>query len=224
MQNFGQNNLSRTSILTELSGGIAELGEAFAIILNDMVVQSGIPNPKGEIFEIVDKSWKNLANKPDKTQDDIKKLDDELYSEINTLAKSYLLFIAKNVQNSTGKLNYNEYEKYLLKYRFGRYDVMNRPDYLAKVKVQIRNAFNKISSHGEKTGDDIIDKDDMAAYIYALGVKSRRDENGKFCGFLINGDIEPENYAICESNLFEPDDNLFSIKLRTAYKILHGEL
>ena len=48
MQNFGQNpqkNLSRTSILTELSNGNVELGEAFALILSDMVVQSGITNP-----------------------------------------------------------------------------------------------------------------------------------------------------------------------------------
>lgn len=50
MQNFGQNassfNTARTSILTELSGGNAELGEAFALIINDMVMQSGITNPK----------------------------------------------------------------------------------------------------------------------------------------------------------------------------------
>ena len=45
MQNFGQNT-QRTSILKELSGGNVELGEAFALIINDMVVQSGITNPK----------------------------------------------------------------------------------------------------------------------------------------------------------------------------------
>ena len=50
MQNFGQNassfNTARTSILTELSGGNAELGEAFALIINDMVMQSGYNQPK----------------------------------------------------------------------------------------------------------------------------------------------------------------------------------
>ena len=56
MQNFGQNpqkNLSRTSILTELSNGNVELGEAFALILSDMVVQSGITNPESEPFDVV---------------------------------------------------------------------------------------------------------------------------------------------------------------------------
>ena len=78
MQNFGQNpqnNISRTSILTELSGGNAELGEAFALIINDMVVQSGITNPEAEPFDVVPDSWRALANKPDKTPEDIKTLD-----------------------------------------------------------------------------------------------------------------------------------------------------
>jgi len=224
MQYFEQNNLSEKTILTELSGGNAELGEAFALALNDMVVQAGITNPKAYPFEITNKSWKSLAQKENKTNDEIKKLDEEFFKSINLLSKSYLLFIAKNTQNRTGKINYIEYEKYLLKYRFGRYDVMKRPDYLKKVKAQIKNAFDKISAHGENSGDDIIDKDDMAAFIYALSVKSKHDENNKFCGFTINGDIEPENYAVCENLLFEADDNLFSIKLRTAYKILHGQL
>ena len=45
MQNFGG---ARTSILTELPNGNSELGEAFAYVINDMVVQSGITNPKAE--------------------------------------------------------------------------------------------------------------------------------------------------------------------------------
>ena len=77
MQNFGQNpqkNLSRTSILTELSNGNVELGEAFALILSDMVVQSGITNPESEPFDVVPDSWRKLAAKPEKTPDDIIKM------------------------------------------------------------------------------------------------------------------------------------------------------
>ena len=44
MQNFGQNP-QRTSILQELSEANTELGEAVALIFNEMVVQSGITNP-----------------------------------------------------------------------------------------------------------------------------------------------------------------------------------
>ena len=70
MQYFEQNNLSEKTILTELSGGNAELGEAFALALNDMVVQAGITNPKAYPFEITNKSWKSLAQKENKTNDE----------------------------------------------------------------------------------------------------------------------------------------------------------
>ena len=229
MQNFGQNaspfNTARTSILTELSRGNAELGEAFALIINDMVTQSGITNPKAEPFEVVPPSWKKLASKENKTQEDIKQLDEILKEEIQSLAESYLLFMAKESRNLTGKLDYNQYEMFMLKYRFGHYNVMNRPDYMAKVKAQLKTAFDKISAHGEPTGGDrLIDKSDMSAFVYAITTKSRRDENNKFLGFEINGIIEPEEYAVSEKQLFENEDNLFSVKLRTAYKIVNNTL
>ena len=102
---------------------------------------------------------------------------------------------------------------------------MNRPDYMTKVKAQLKTAFDKISAHGESTGGDrLIDKSDMSAFVYAITTKSRRDENNKFSGFEINGIIEPEEYAVSEKQLFETEDNLFSVKLRTAYKILNNTL
>lgn len=225
MQNFGQNsqsNLARTSILTELSSGNVELGEAFALILADMVVQSGITNPDAEPFDVVPDSWRKLAAKPDKTDADIKRLDESFKEEVQVLAESYLLFMANEVGNKTGKLQYDEYEAYMLKYRFGRYDVMNKPEYLKLVKEQIKNAFNKISAHGESSGDNLIDKIDMATFIYALSTKTKRDENDHFVGFEINGIIKPEDYAVNEHNLFLADDNLFSIKLRVAYSMLNN--
>ena len=227
MQNFGQNsqsNLSRTSILSELSNGNVELGEAFALILADMVTQSGIPNPDAEPFDVVPDSWRVLAAKADKTPEDIKKLDDSFKEEVQILAESYLLYIAKVVGNKTGKLQYSEYEAYMLKYRFGRYDIMNKPEYLKQVKIQIQNAFAKISAHGETSGDNLIDKVDMATFIFAVSTKSRRDENDHFVGFEINGIIKPEDYAVNEHNLFLPDDNLFSIKLRVAYNSLNNKV
>ena len=221
MQNFGDN---RTSILSELSNGNAELGEAFALIINDMVVQSGITNPKAETFEVTTPSWRKLADKPDKTPEEIEKLDKDFKGTVCELAESYLLFIAKQTKNLTGKIDYAQYEAYMLKYRFGHYDIMNKPEYLNKVKTQIRNAFNKLSTHGESQGDNLIDKHDMAAYIYALATRAKRDESGKFTGFQINGIITPEEYAVNERNLFEAEDNLISLKLRIAYKILNNKL
>ncbi len=223
MQEFGQNT-QRTSILNELSGGNAELGEAFALIIADMVMQTGITNPEAEMFDVVPDSWRTLASKPDKNPDDIKKLDETLKEEIQLLAESYLLFMARQARNLTGKLDYAQYESYMLKYRFGRYDVMNKPEYLKKIKAQIKVAFDKISAHGESSGDGLIDKHDMAAFIYAISTKSRRDDKGNFAGFEINGLIKPEDYALNEKLLFEPEDNLFSIKLRVAYKAMNNQL
>lgn len=220
MQNFGQ-NIQRTTILSELSGGNVELGEAFALLINDMVMQSGITNPKAEPFDVVPNSWRQLADKPNKTPDEIKELDDVFKEEVRLLAESYLLYIARETRNLTGKIDYAQFEAFMLKYRFGRYDVMNRPDYLTKIKLQIKNAFDKIASHGESKKDNIIDKHDMAAYIFALSTKSRRDANNNFLGFEINGLIKPEDYAVCEHDLFDPNDNLFSVKLRVAYKTLN---
>ena len=111
----------------------------------------------------------------------------------------------------------------MLKHRFGRYDVMNKPEYITQVKGQIRIAFNKLSAHGEQSGDDLIDKHDMAAFIYALATRSRRDTNGNFAGFEINGFIKPEEYAVSEHDLFENSDNLFSVKLRVAYQMLNNK-
>lgn len=220
MQNFGR-GLQRTSILTELSDANAELGEAVALILSEMVVQSGITNPKAQNFEVVSDSWRKLASTEGKTPEQLAKLDKTYKQEVLSIAQSYLLFMARETKNLTGKLEYGQYEAYMLKYRFGKYDIMNKPEYLKKVKAQIRNAFNKISKHGEATGDDLIDKQDMAAFIYALSTKSKRNSDGNFVGFEINGIITPEEYAVSEHELFEPDDNLFSVKLRIAYKTLY---
>lgn len=222
MQNYGN---SRTLILSELPNGNSELGEAFAMVINSMVVQSGITNPNGEDFDVVSKKWRELAAKADKTAEDLEKLDKIFKDNINELAQSYLLYIAKQVGNTTGKLTYDDYEKYMFKYRFGHYDIENKREYINKVKMMLNIAFKKLSGHGEITGgDDLIDKYDMASFIYAISTKVQRDENNKFKGFAIDGIITPLNYSVDENNLFQPEDNLFSMKLRIAYKALNNQL
>ncbi len=214
------NNAKNTNILTELSGGVSELGEAFALVLNDMVVQSGITNPKAEPFQVVPNSWRKLAEKPDKTPEDIEFLDKTLYDEIYTLSQSYLLFIAKEVKNKTGKINYDEYETFMMKYRFGHYTQMNYSKYMDEVKAQLKIAFDKISAGGRDESDGLIDKFDMAVFIYVLLTKSDRGENDQFKGFKINGIITPFDYAVSEKLLFEDKNNLLNIKFKVAYEVL----
>ena len=222
MQNFGQ-NFNKTTILNELSGGSTELGEAFAVIIDNMVYQTGITNPKAEPFQVVPESWLKLAAKPDKTQEDIQTLDNKIKEEINFLAISFLLYIAKETKNLTGKLEYQQYEAYMIKHRFGRYNISHNMEYMTKIKKEIRIAFDKIAGHGEKENDGLIDKYDMAAFLYALCTKSSHSEDGKFTGFEINGMFTAEEYATNEACLFKEGDNIFSIKLRTAYKVLNNK-
>lgn len=220
--NFGQ-NFNKTVILNELSGANAELGEAFASVVDEMVYQTGITNPKAEPYNVMPTSWINLASKENKTPDDVQELDKRIKEEINNLAISYLFYMAKETKNLTGKLEYQQYEAYMMKHRFGRYNITHNMEYLSKIKKQIRTAFDKISGHGEKENDALIDKYDMASFIYALCTKSSHDDNGNFTGFIIDGKFTAEEYAVNENNLFEEGDNLFSIKLRTAYKVLYNK-
>ena len=221
MENFG--NRKVTTIQSELPDANYELGQGFAFAINDMVVQSGITNPKASPLDIVPPSWKKLANTDPMTTDIIKKLDEVLFGEINLLAQSYLLFIARETKNTTGQITLEQYEEFLFKYRFGHYSVMNRANYTDEVKAKIKIAFGKIVSHGTQEKDhDVITKEDMAYFIYALMTNSRRNEKDEFIGFSINGTIKPEDYALNEHFLFEDRDNLFSGKLRIAYKAMNG--
>ncbi len=218
-------NLSkRSSLLSELSGGNFELGRAFALTLNDMVVQSGLRNPKALTYEVMSPSWKKLSKKAGKTKEDNEKLSSEFNAVIRDLAKSYLLFIARETGNLTGKIDYAQYEAYLMKYRFGHYSVMNKPEYIAEVKSKIRIAFDKICTFGEDKLPEVrlIDKERMATFLYALTIKSNRDENNEFKGFKIEGTIEPREYVVNEHLLFEKGENLFSMKLQVAYKMLNN--
>lgn len=217
-------NIPNNTIFQELSNGNAELGEAFALDLHNMVKINGLPNPNALPFEITPTSWKTLVKKTDKTPEEIKKLDTVLINSIYEIAESYLLFICRKMQNKTGKINYQEYEKYILESKYIKAGILNNPQFLNKVKNHLTNAFKKISAHGEETGgDDLIDKHDMASYIYAIMNKTKR-ENDKFSGFEIDGSIDPKELSLCESLLFEPENNMMSLKLRIGYKFLKGEL
>ncbi len=222
MQNTGGDH-SKNLVFTELSNGNRELGEAFAADLSNMVAITGLQNPKAIPFEVLPPSWKSLAAKEDKSDEDIKKLDSVFTKSIYELAESYLLFICTKVQNTTGKINASEYEKFILDSKYMKAGILNNPQYLSKVKANIKNMFAKISAHGEESGDNLIDKHDMAAYIYAIMNKAKRVDN-KFSGFEVNGLIEPMELSVCESLLCEEEDNLMSLKLRVGFKFLNGTL
>lgn len=197
-----------------------EFGEAFFDLTNRMVVQDGIPYSKIGDFEIVSPSWRKLANKDNKTSDDMKKLDEDYKTEICDLADSCMIFMCAKVGNKSYKLTLDEYKKFLELTNVDKFAVPVDKIELEGYNKKIETQFKKLANHGEETGDDLIDNKDFAAYIYALDLKSQYDENNKFSGFILNGKITPLDFATAYTQLKEDSDNMFSLKLRNAYKNL----
>lgn len=197
-----------------------ELGEVFFGILNSMLVRDGIPFPGAEPFELVSKKWRILADKENKTPEEIKKLDEDYKMEIRDLADSCILYICAKVGNKSYQLTLEEYKKFLSLVNLDKDAIPNDKNSLALYNEKIKNQFTKIANHGESSGDNLIDNKDFAAFLYALDMKVERDENDKFKGFYLNGKITPINYALAYKELKDSENNLTSLKLRHAYKNL----
>jgi len=197
-----------------------ELGEAFFEITNSMVVQGGIPFSRIGDFEIVSPSWRKLADKENKTPADIEKIDHDYKEEIKDLADSCVLYMSAKIGAKTYTFGFEEYKKFLQATGVEKglipTDRLEQENYYKKVQVM----FKKLANHGEANGDNMLDNKDMAAYIYALDLKSKHSETNEFQGFYLNGKITPVDYAVAYNHLREEDDNMFTLKLRQAYKIL----
>lgn len=197
-----------------------ELGEAFFEITDKMVVQDGIPFSRIGDFEIVSPSWRKLADKPDKTSQELKKVDEDYKIEIRDLADSCVIYMSAKIGNKSYKFSLDDYKKFVSQRNILPNDKVELEAFNKKIAIQ----FKKLANHGEESGDELIDNKDIAAYIYALDMKSERDENEKFKGFYLNGKITPMNYAMAYQQLKEDSDNMFSLKLRHAYKNLFGDV
>ena len=197
-----------------------ELGEAFFEIINKMVIRDGVPFSRIGDFEIVSPSWRKLADKEQKTPDEIKKVDEDYKMEIRDLADSCMIYMAAKCGNKNYNITLEEYKIFLTQTNVDKTAIPNDKTELENYNKRIETQFKKIANHGEQTGDDLIDNKDFAAFIYALDMKSERDENNNFKGFILNGKITPMNYAIAYRELKEEADNMISFKLRQAYKNL----
>ena len=199
-----------------------ELGEAFFEIINKMVVRDGIPFSRIGDFEIVSPNWRKLADKKDKSPDEIKKIDDDYRMEIRDLADSCMVYMGAKTNNKTYKFTLDDYKNFLVSTNVDKFAIPNDKAEIENYNKKIEIQFKKIANHGEETGDNLIDNKDFAAFIYALDMKSERDENNNFKGFILNGKITPMDYAIAYRELKEDSDNMISFKLHQAYKNLFG--
>lgn len=197
-----------------------ELGESFFEIVNNMVMEGGITLSKVGEYDFLSPSWRKLANKPDKTDEDLKKIDSDYKSELINLADSCILFMSAKLKKRDYKFNFEEYKKFI--------NVVDRDitpldsNTLKIYNKQLQTAFLKIANHGEENGDNLIDRYDWAAYIYSLDLTVERDDKNEFSGFSLNGKITPINYALSYNQLREDKDNMASLKLRQAYQNLFG--
>ncbi len=199
-----------------------ELGETFFAFLNTMLVRDGIPYPNADDFDFVSPKWRALADKENKSPEELKRLDDDYKMEIRDLADSCILYMGNKIGNKTYRISFEEYKRFIMLVNIDKSAIPNDKAAMGFFDTKIKNQFTKIANHGEVDGDNLIDNKDFAAFIYALDMKVTRDENDKFTGFVLNGKITPMNYAMAYKELKEADDNMTSIKLRQAYKMLYG--
>ena len=197
-----------------------ELGEAFFEMVSKMVIRDGIPFPHMEPFDMVSPKWRQLADKENKTPEELKKLDVDYKTEIIDMADSYTIFISAKTGNKSYNFTLDDYKKFVE--QTGLFAMPKDASQIETHKKNIETRFRKLANHGEKTGDNIIDNKDIAAYIYALDLKSEKDENNNFKGFYLNGKITPMNYALAYKMLFDENETLFDTKLRHAYINLFG--
>ena len=197
-----------------------ELGEAFFEITNSMVIKDGIPFSRIGDFELVSPSWHKLADKPDKSPQDIQKIDEDYKTEIKDLADSCIIYMAAKINSKKYSFTFDEYKLFLQATNAGKNTIPVDKAELEVYNSEIKNLFKKLANHGETAGDDLIDHKDMAAYIYALDLKAKHSENNEFQGFYLNGKITPLDYAVAYKHLREDGENMFTLKLRQAYKIL----
>lgn len=200
-----------------------ELGEAFFEGINKMLVKDGIPYPKAEDYMFLSKKWRELADKPNKTPEEIQKVDTDYKTEIKDLGDSCMIYMASKVNNKSFQINLEEYKQFLAMTNIDPeaipVDKVKLDEYNQKIKCQ----FTKIANHGKDSGDNLIDNKDLAAFVYALDMKSTHDANNKLTGFILNGKITPISYGVAYAELKQPEDNITAYKLRSAYKYLFEE-
>ena len=197
-----------------------ELGEAFFEIVHKMVLKDGVPFSAVGDFDFLSPSWRKLADKENKTEDDLKKLDEDYKMEIRDLADSCILYMSAKIKKRDYSFNFNEFQQVIN--ITDKHLIPNDSIAYTEFNKGLEQAFKKLANHGEENGDNIIDNKDWAAYIYALDLKAERNENNEFSGFSLNGKITPMNYAVMYKQLRETQDNMACLKLRQAYKNLFG--
>lgn len=180
--------------------GDAKTGKAAAQTLDNML-RSGT----GEI-NFTSEEWRELAAKPNKTPEEIQKLDTEYNTNIQKLGNSMTKYISETFANG-GDIDSAAFMQ------FQNNGAMNLEGLTAEEKSTLETsnqiAFNRI----DVNGDGKIDNKEMTAFMHALDFD---DKN------RMGGVIKAEDYYNCASQLDDPNQNLLDTKINYCYNKLYG--
>lgn len=181
--------------------GDAKTGKVAADVLDNMLTSG-----TGEIPFTSD-TWRELANKPNKTADDIKKLDIEYNTNIKKLGSSMAKYISETFANG-GDIDSAAFLK------FQNNGAMNLEGLTAEGKSILETSNEIAFKRIDVNGDGKIDSKEMSAFMHALDF----DENNK-----MGGVIKAEDYVKTASQLDDPNKNLLDTKIAYCYNKLYGE-
>ena len=180
--------------------GDAKTGKAAAQTLDNMLTSG-----TGEI-NFTSEEWRELAAKPNKTPEEIQKLDTEYNTNIQKLGNSMTKYISETFANG-GDIDSAAFMQ------FQNNGAMNLEGLTAEEKSTLETsnqiAFNRI----DVNGDGKIDNKEMTAFMHALDFD---DKN------RMGGVIKAEDYYNCASQLDDPNQNLLDTKINYCYNKLYG--
>ncbi len=180
--------------------GDAKTGKAAADTLDNM-----LKTGTGEI-NFTSEEWRELAAKPNKTPEEVQKLNTEYNNNIQKLGNSMTKYISESFANG-GDIDSAAFMK------FQNNGAMNLDGLTAEEKSTLETsnqiAFNRI----DVNGDGKIDNKEMTAFMHALDFD---DKN------RMGGVIKAEDYYNCASQLDDPNQNLLDTKINYCYNKLYG--
>lgn len=180
--------------------GNAAAGQVISDALEKM-----LSDPESKI-EFTSDEWSALANKPDKTPDDIQKLDAEYNENIQKIGNSMTKYISKTFAKG-GDIDLEAF----MKFQSG--GEMNLSGITLQQQTLLKNSFETAFNRIDFKKDGKIDEKEMSAFMHALDF----DENNR-----LNSKITAENYISAASQLDDPNQNLLDTKIEYCYNKLYG--
>lgn len=166
---------------------------------------------RGQSFDVLPDSWRELASKKDKTEAEYQQMAQEYQEGFTNLGDEYVRYLDANFGNNDGELSESEYIAY---------ELDNAPD---EMRDESKELSHIAFSHLDMNKDNKIDKKEMASAfsMFDMSVGEMGDKAGG-----INGRIKIADYMPHSINLVKPagteGGDATDSKLKTMYEFLFG--